>query len=157
MSKTLMSIVAVGALVLAGCGDDDGGGGLSDAQSGAVDAAMALGDESGLDLDRGCVEDLAGDLSDEDAQILADSGDETELSADGQATSDEILNCLDQSSLIDFFISNMEESGLPFDEECVRDALDGEDLTPLLEDAETPGQEATELITAVEACFAADS
>ena len=112
----------------------------------AIDQAA----DEGVELDEGCVNDLAEDLSDEDAQAIVDAGPDgnPDLSDAGQSTTVELLNCIDPDALVDLFIEGMLESGEDIDEDCMREALEGTDLTGVI-NGEDPS---TELITAVVEC-----
>ena len=153
MNKKFISALAVGALVLAGCGDDDDGGGgadLSDAQQGVVDQALLLVEEAGQEIDESCVEDLAGQLTEEDAQAIVDAGSDgnPELSSEGEALQLELFTCMDQEAIVGLFIQSIEEAGQEVDDDCVQDALADTDLIPLLDSEEPPA----ELIEAVLGC-----
>lgn len=153
MKTTLTATLAAGLLVLAACGDDDDGasGVQGEAASQAIEAAQA----EGLALDEGCVNDLAAQLSDEDAQAIIDAGPDgdADLSPEGQALTAELLTCVDQDELIDVFIQGLEESGQEVDENCVRENLEGVDLSSALGSEDEPP---AELINAVFECVELD-
>ncbi len=172
MKKSIVATLAAGALVFAACGSDsDGSSGSSPADSsastdsaaeGAPDgvqgeaAAAFLGaaSESGIDADKDCVYELASQLSDEDAQAIVDSAPsgDAELSAEGTALTAQLTGCVSSEELVDSYIDTLKESGQPFDEDCVREALDGIDFAELASAAE--GDAATEeMLGKVFACF----
>jgi predicted small secreted protein len=69
MNKTIIAVVAAGALVLAACGSDsDGAGG--EAQSELVTMLTDALDEAGVVYDEDCISDKASQLSDEDAEAV---------------------------------------------------------------------------------------
>lgn len=130
MYKRIAILPAV-ALVAVACGSDDGGG-LTDDQQAAVDQVM---EEDGADevFDRDCVEEKAAKLSEDDAALIAESGEDgdLELSEEGRAITIELTECFDRDALVDEFVSGMEESGTDFDEQCVRDELEDFDMSEL--------------------------
>lgn len=150
--KKFIGALAVGTLVLAGCGDDDGGADLSGAQQQAVDQLMDSAGEAGFSVELGCVEGLAADLSEEDAEAIVAAGPDgdADLSAEGEALSDQLLSCVDEDDLIDTFIEQIEASGQEVDDECVRDALDGMDIASMI--ASGGDEPPAELIEAVLGC-----
>ncbi|MGI9644485.1 MAG: hypothetical protein ACR2O6_04165 [Ilumatobacteraceae bacterium] len=121
--KKSMLVAGLAALVFAACGSD------SDQDKAA--AALIRGAENdGIEVDEGCVKDVTGELSDEDAKALADLPDgadidDATLSAEGDAIVLQLLDCADISSIIDQAIEDLRASGTEFDEQCVRDALTG--------------------------------
>ena len=143
-----MSAVAAATLVLAACNSDDGG--ASGVQGEAAQQAIDQAADEGVELDEGCVNDLAKDLSDEDAQALVDAGPDgnADLSDAGEATTAELLNCIDPDDLINLFIEGMLESGEDIDEDCMREALEGIDLTSVI----SGDDPSSELITVVLGC-----
>lgn len=105
--KKIMSMAAVGVLVLAACGsdDDDGGG-----ESGSVDDvvnALVISFESdpdleGVELDEACLRNIAEGLSESDRAAIAEAfrSDDPNaqpegLSPEGEAAGLEILDCID--------------------------------------------------------------
>ena len=141
MRTRRIAALAVGGLLLAACGSDSGG--PSGAQGEAADAAIAAADEEGFALDEGCVNDLAGQLSDDDAQAIVDAGPDGDaaLSPEGEDLSLQLLTCVDGDELVDQFIEGMNESGQAFDEACARERLDDFDIAALVaagEGAEPP-------------------
>lgn len=153
MKKSLMAIVAASALAFAACGSDSGG--TSGAQAEAADAAIAAADEAGITLDKDCVDDLASQLSDEDAAAIAAAGPDgdADLSVEGEAIGTKLLTCADKGEIVDAFIAEMKGSGQEFDEECVRKGLDGVDLTSLAASEGSGSEAPEELVKAVFDCF----
>ncbi len=155
MKKKFLAIAAAGGLILAACGDDDGGSSsdLSGDQQTAADAAIDAAAEGNIELDRDCVEEIAGQLSDDDAAaIVAADGGDAVLSEEGENLTFELLNCADNDAIIDTFIEGLEESGQPFDEGCVRDGLQDFDINTLAQAGQT-GDVPDELITGLIDCF----
>jgi hypothetical protein len=130
MKKSLLSVVAGAALVLAACGSDSGASGP---QAEAADAAIEAASKEGLELDKDCANKIASELSDEDAKAIADAGadGDPDVSAEGEAIGAKLLSCADNSAVVDFIIKGMKDSGQAFDEQCVRDSLEGVDLADL--------------------------
>lgn len=153
MNKKIISALAAGVLVLAACGSDSGGR-ASGAQGDAADAAIAAAKEEGVELDEDCVNDLAGKLSDEDAEAIVAAGPDgdADVSAEGEAIGTQLLGCLDNEQLIDLFVSQISASGQAFDEDCVRDGLKDLDLADLASSEEGDGAP-TEVINAMFKCF----
>jgi hypothetical protein len=123
MRTRIISSLAIATLVLSACG-----GGTSGAQSEAVDALMTSAEEEGIDVDKGCVEDLAKKLSDSDAEKLAASGGDgdVELSPEGEALQFELFGCIDIDSYVDTLV---EDLGDEVDAGCLKDALKGVDVS----------------------------
>jgi hypothetical protein len=99
MTKRILAAVAASTLLFAACG---GGG---DAQGEVADlyieAMGELGDELGvdLDIDEGCVRDLADQLSDDDAQKLVDAGIDgapEDLSAEADEIAEQLAECVSE-------------------------------------------------------------
>jgi hypothetical protein len=153
MSKTLAIGVAIVGLVLTGCGSDgssESGGDLSDAQAAAAAATLEDAESGGLVLDEECVNGIASQLSDEDAEKIAGEGD-AELSAEGAALGTELLGCADQESLIDLFIAGIAGSGEAIDEDCARDKLQDVDIAELVASSED-GDPPADVIAAIAEC-----
>jgi hypothetical protein len=154
MKRTIV-IAAVATLGLAACGSDGGGGsGLSDDQAAAASSAIEEAASGGVELDEDCVNEVAEQLSDEDAAkaAAAEPGEEAELSAAGEALGLELLNCADEEGLIDLFIAGMNESGEAFDEDCAREKLEGLDVAALAAASEG-GDPPADLIAALMECM----
>ena len=131
----LRVLVPIGLLVLASaCNGDDGGSGLTEDQQAAVDQLSGVEEDEGIVLDDDCVEETAAQLSDEDAAAIAEAGPDgdPELSAEGQALTLGLMSCVDTDALVDRFIEEMDAAGQDFDEDCVRDALEGIDFGALV-------------------------
>lgn len=149
MNKSIGATFAVAALVLAACGSD-GGGSVGGIQGEAADAAMALADGEDFELDEACVNDLARQLSDADAQAIVDSGGgEADLSPEGEETTLQILGCIDSDALIDQFIVGLTEDGQGVDEACVRENLQDFDLSEIA----ASGEPTSDIIGALIECF----
>jgi hypothetical protein len=183
MHKKLITTFAAGVLVLAACGSDSGddasstdaggsanvtdasdgasstdagdGGSASGPQAEVADAAIASAKEDGIDLDPDCVNELASQLSDEDAQAIVDAGPDgdAELSDEGTAIGTQLLGCAGNDQIIDALIVELEKSGQEFDEDCVRDGLQDLDLAELAAGAAGEGGTPEEVINAVFSCF----
>jgi hypothetical protein len=130
MTKRLFAAAAATSLLFAACGGSDS------VQDEAADLAIAsISGEGGVQLDEDCVRDVAGDLSDEDAQAILDSGGagDAELSPEGEATALGILGCVDQDAFIDQVLAEVGDTpGL--DTDCLREALSDLDLSTFDED-----------------------
>ena len=123
MRTRITSTLAATLLTLTACG-----GGASGAQGEAADALAESAEAEGLDIDKGCVEDLAKKLSDSDAEKLAAAGadGDPELSAEGEALQFELFDCIDIDSYVDLLIADM---GDEVDADCLKDALEDMDLS----------------------------
>ena len=152
MKRTLGPIIVVAGLALAACGGSDGeaSGAQAEAAQQTIDAARA----SGLDLDEACVNGIAGQLSDEDAEAIVAAGPtgDPDVSAEGSALASQLASCLSEDALLDEFITGMEADGQVFDEACVRENLKDFDLGALAAQGEnaTPSDE---LLAALFECF----
>jgi hypothetical protein len=147
MKKTLAIGVAVVGLVLTGCGSD-GGSDLSGPQAEAAAATLEQAESAGLTLDEECVNGVASQLSDEDAEKVA-SNDDTDLSPEGDALGVELLGCADQEALVDLFIAGMAGSGI--DEDCARDKLADVDIADLVASSEG-GDPPADVVAAITEC-----
>lgn len=126
--------LAVAVLALAACG----GGGPSGAQGEVVDTFDELASEQGIDFDRGCVEDLAADLSDDDAEAIVAAGTDgdAEISDEGEAIGERVFDqCVDVESYRDAIIEQLEESDDSIDADCIREALGDASTASEIEDA----------------------
>jgi clumping factor A len=137
----------------------DSGSDLSGPQAAAAASAIAGAKEEGIDLDKDCVNELAAQLSDEDAQAIADAGPESDagVSDEGTAIGTQLLGCADNDDIIDAFITALQQDGQEFDEDCVRDGLKDVDLAGLAASAEGDGGTPEEVINAVVGCFSLGS
>jgi hypothetical protein len=121
MRTRLLSTIAIAALLLTACGG-------SGADQGEVaDMLMDAAEEEDFDLDRDCVEDVAGKLSDDDAKRIVDAGPEgdAQLSAEGEALANEIFDCVDTDALVDSMIAPiLEDLGEDnVDVDCIKEAF----------------------------------
>lgn len=174
MTTRFLSMLVVGALALAACGDgdaaddapDDAAGDPAGTSAGSVDEtsggeaggvrgeaarlAIEAAAVEGLELDAACVDELAAQLTDDDARALVDAGIDGDpaLSAEGEALTAQLLTCVDEEALVDLFVDGLEQSGEAFDEACVRENLDAVDLSAALGEDETP----RDLLSAVVGC-----
>ena len=105
-----------------------------------------------MTLDQGCVEEVAAQLSEEDAQLAADDPD-AELSAAGESLGVELLSCADENEIIDLFIAGMSEGGAPLDEDCARAALQDIDVKEIIASAGSGDDVPPELVTALTPCL----
>jgi hypothetical protein len=155
MKRTIVIAAAITVGLVACGGDSDSGGSdLSDAQAGAAAAAIEQAESGGIELDESCVNDIAAQLSDDDAAKVVAAGAEgdAELSAEGEALGVELLSCADEEALADLFITGLSESGQSFDEDCVREQLEGFDVTELAA-ASQGGEPPAELISSLVECL----
>jgi hypothetical protein len=144
--RRAVTIAAITAgLVLTACGSDDGGS-ISGPQADAAQAAIDSAADEGLALDEDCVNDLAAQLSDEDAEKAAADGD-AELSPEGEALTVQLISCADPDELIDGIVSAMTDGGAMIDEDCAREALEGLDLGSLVSTGDEPPAEFVEALT----------
>jgi len=161
MKRTAAITIAIAGLLLASCGSDsDSEGGASETQVEAADVGGAQGEaaqaviddaaEQGLTLDEECVNDVAAQLSDEDAELIAKGADE-EVSAEGDALSVAFFGCFDDDALVDLLLEALAGSGQVFDEDCVREKLEEFDVADIVaasQGAEPPA----DVVAALVAC-----
>jgi len=144
------------ALLLAACGSDGDGGdgesGLDGPQADAARAAVESAAADGIELDQACVDEIASQLSDEDAALAAADGD-AELSPEGEALSIQLIDCADDGQLVDFFITNLTDGGVPFDEDCAREQLQQLDLKALIATTADGGDPPPAFVEALTPCF----
>ncbi len=108
------------------CGGDDGGSGsLSADQRTAVDKLMTEVGDSGMKVERSCVEKVAAKLSPADAKAIAEAGpgEDPTLSDEGEALSSELFSCVDTDALVDLMVGEMDRSGVKVDRDCVKKAI----------------------------------
>ncbi len=107
MTKTLLGVLAVGTLLVAACGSDsgsdDGGGdgGGGNPQKDVADLLVDALEGQEVTFDEDCIRDKASQLSDEDAQLIADAGTEgtaPDISDEAAAIGDQLIECVDQGS-----------------------------------------------------------
>ncbi len=149
MKKTMLAAGAAAALVFSACGSE------SSDQDKVAQILLAEAEQDGIEADEDCVKDVAGQLSDDDAQkVLAiDENDDLEdagLSDAGFSTALGVLNCVDVSEFIDEAIAELRNEGVPFDEQCVRDAFEGVDFSQFTADGGIPDELATAMIGCID-------
>jgi hypothetical protein len=138
----MIKAMTVGAMfTLAACG---GGGGGDQAK--AADMLLEQAADEGFELDADCVKDKASKLSDDDAKKIVEAGAEgdPDVSPEGDAIAAELISCFSQENLIDQMVENLPEG---VDADCVREQLEGMDLSALAE-----GGDASEFGEAMTAC-----
>ena len=152
MKGLFAPIIAIAGLALAACGssDNEASGAQAQAAQQTIDAAK----DAGFDLDEGCVNDIASQLSDEDAEAIVAAGraGDPDVSAEGSALASQLVNCISQEALLEEFIAGMKADGQPFDDACMRETLKKFDLAALA----AQGANATpsnEMATAIAECF----
>lgn len=173
MTTRFIAMLAVGALASTACGGDDAaddrnddppdattaetsgdtgasGGGVAGDRGEAARLAIEAAAADGLELDEACVDELAAQLTDDDARAMVDAGIDGDpaLSAEGEALTAQLLTCVDQEALVDLFVDGLEQSGEAFDEACVRENLAEADLGRALDEDEAP----RDLLSAVVDC-----
>ncbi len=148
MKRTVMIVALAAATALTACGSDDSTS-LSGPQADAAQSAIDSAEEDGLTLDEDCVNELAAQLSDEDAALAAEDGD-ADLSPAGEALTIQLVSCADPDELVDSLIEAM---GAGFDEACARDALEGLDLTELVTASGDGDEPPAEFVEALTPCF----
>ncbi|NND73491.1 MAG: hypothetical protein HKN44_00645 [Ilumatobacter sp.] len=135
--KKLTLAACAAVLIFTACG-----GGGSDQDEVAL-RLIAEARRDGLNADEDCVKDVAGKLSDDDAEKVLALGDDDDiddagLSEEGFSTALGVLNCVDTSGFVDQAIEELRNTGVAFDEQCVRDAFDGVDFSQFTADGQLP-------------------
>lgn len=128
MRTRLISSLAIAALALSACGGGDG------KQDEVADLMIQAAADEDLELDEGCVRDVAGELSDDDAQKILDAGfdgDPQDLSAEAEDLANDMFGCVDTDALVDQFIGPLiEEMGEDnVDVDCIKEAMRGLDVS----------------------------
>jgi hypothetical protein len=98
MKKTIIAVLASSALVFAACGSDsDGGSDGGGAQSEVAALMTGALDDAGIDYDADCINDAAGQLSDEDAEAIVAAGMEgdPDVSDEADAIGDSLADCIE--------------------------------------------------------------
>jgi hypothetical protein len=150
MKKLMIPTFALALLVLAACGDDDGGS-ASGVQGEAADQLITSAEAGGLALDEDCINQTAAKLSYADAQAIVDAGPDgdADVSAEAEALQNELFNCIDSGAFADLMMDSLNASGMDVDEGCVRDKA--KDLDPAAL-AESGGQPSDDFVTAMLDC-----
>ncbi len=119
MRQQLFSTLTVAAVVVSACGGSGGG-----KQGEVADMFIDLASDEGVELDRGCVEDAAARLSDDDAKAIVDAGTDgdADLSPEADAVGDSIFNCVDVGSYVDLMVEQFSDDD-SVDAECLREKL----------------------------------
>jgi len=153
MRRTLTIAAVTAGLALTACGSDgDSGSDLTGPQAAAAQSAIDGAAADGLALDESCVNDIAAQLSDEDAELAAAEGDD-ELSPEGEALTVSLLTCADEDELVDVFIQGLSESGPTLDEDCAREELQNFDVVEVLTAAGEGSDPPQDFIEALTPCF----
>jgi hypothetical protein len=152
VKRLFAPVIVVAGLTLAACGGSDGG--TSGAQSEAAQQTIDAAKTAGFDLNEGCVNDIASQLSDDDAQAIVDAGPDgdPDVSTEGSALANQLAGCLSQEDLLDEFIIGMKADGQAFDEACVRENLKNFDLRALAAQGNNAAP-TDELLAALFECF----
>jgi hypothetical protein len=101
MKKTIIAVLASSALVLAACGSDSDSGSNSDSDGGFQSQLVTMLteqlDKAGIDYDAECIEDKAGQISDEDAEAIVAAGvdGDPEVSEEADEIGDSLLDCVE--------------------------------------------------------------
>ncbi len=108
MRIRIIGTVAAATLALAACGGGDDGGSGGSAQSQVADMMLTALDEDlaaeGLSsdiIDRDCVRDAIGELSDDDAEKIVEAGPDgnPDVSADAEDIADSMFECVDLTAI----------------------------------------------------------
>ncbi len=138
MRTTITACLAATTLLLAACGGSDGDSGSASGDQGRVaDLLLTAADEEGFALDADCVNENVGELTDEDAKALADSGLEgdADISAAADAIGEKIFSeCVDASSYLDALVQSFAADDPTLDTECLKSALDGKTVDEIDEE-----------------------
>ncbi|HSL74698.1 MAG TPA: hypothetical protein VK853_09525 [Ilumatobacteraceae bacterium] len=152
MNKRFFIGLAAIGLALSACGGDgDGGAELSEAQAAAAQSAIDAAADDGVTLDESCVNEVAAQLSEEDAELAAQDGDAM-LSDAGESLGIELLACADEDEIIELFLAGLGETeGL--DEDCAREVLEDFDIVGVIGSTQAGEEPPVELIQALVPCF----
>ena len=118
MLKRVLSSIAGASIILAACD-----GGASGDQAKAADELIQVVDDRDASVDKKCVEDLAGQLSDEDAKKFVEAHSDAKLSPEGEAIAEQIFGCVDTDAIVDQIVDEVGEDNIDVD--CLKDALKG--------------------------------
>lgn len=129
MRTRLIASLAVATLAVSACGGDDGSSGQ---QGEVADMMLEAAESEGITLEEGCVRDVAGRLSDDDAAKIVEAGvdGDPELSADAEALAEEMFDCFDTDALVDQIVAEMgDQEGI--DADCLKRVLGEQGLDAL--------------------------
>lgn len=153
MRRTFMIATIAAGLALTACGSDgDSGSELSGPQADAARSAIDSAAEDGVELDESCVNEIAGQLSDEDASLAAAESD-ADLSPAGEALTVELLSCADEDAIVDLFVEELSQSGVPLDEDCAREQIEDFDVIELFTAAGEGSEPPQDFVDALTTCF----
>ncbi len=156
MRKIMTATIASLALLTA-CGGGGGGDDRSKVADELVDSAKA----DGLDLDEECVDKIAGELSDADAELMVESIGDDEmptLSDEGEALKGKLFGCIGSEALVEQMMDSIgDQPGM--DKECVKGVLDElspEDMASIAQSAgDLSGEVMAQLMQDVIPCMSA--
>lgn len=161
-TKKLATAAAIAAISLvAACGGDDGGDSAAgrDVITGQL---MEVIGTDGAEADEDCVRDVVAQLSDEDVEKIVAAGPDgdPDVSAEAEDIGMKLAECVTDfggsldsvvpgdvdipdgvqvtDAMVDVMVAQMEASGLTVDRDCIGEALEGQDLAAIAENAMTP-------------------
>lgn len=96
-TATAVAALALAGFSVAACGDDDDSSGGGGRQGDVADEMIEVLEREGIEVDEDCVRDIADQLSDEDAEAIADAGVEgdPEVSDAGNELGEKLFDCVD--------------------------------------------------------------
>mgnify|MGYP001544826841 FL=1 len=117
MHRRAIGALAVIAVAASACGGDS-------QQSEAADLFVELVEAEGIEVDRSCVEDVTGALSDDDAALSVEAGapGSEAISPEAQAILEQAARCVDVGSYVDSIVGQF-ESDDTLDADCFRAEL----------------------------------
>lgn len=129
-TRSITSILVAGLAGLAGCGGSGEG-----KQGEVADLFVELAGDQGITLDRDCVEEEAGDMSDADAAAIVEAGSDgsPEMSPEASEIAARMLRCFDAGTYLDSVVEQFENDG-SVDTACLREQLGGLDSALEIED-----------------------
>ena len=161
-TKKLATAAAIAAIsLLAACGGDDGGD-TADGRDVITGQLMEVIGTDGAEADEDCVRDVVAQLSDEDVDAIVAAGPDgdPDVSAEAEDIGMKLAECVTDfgdsldsvvsgdvdipegvqvtDAMVDAMVAQMEASGMTVDRDCIGEALEGQDLAALAENAMTP-------------------
>ncbi len=160
-TKKFAAAAIAAVSLLAACGGDDGGD-SADGRDVITGQLMEVIGTDGAEADEDCVRDVVAQLSDEDVDAIVAAGPDgdPDVSAEAEDIGMKLAECVTDfgdsldsvepgdvdipegvqvtDAMVDAMVAQMEASGMTVDRDCIGEALEGQDLAALAENAMTP-------------------
>lgn len=163
-----LTALATLALFTTACGGDGGSSGRAE----VVDQFVAAAEADGGKVDEACVREVVDKLPEADVEKIVEAGPDgdPDVSSEAMTLAGELIECVEDfgdlssvdpsdvsipegievtDAMVDAIVAQMEAGGITVDRDCIGEALEGQDLAALAENAMTP-----EVMQSFAACIA---